>query len=237
MNSRSLVALLPLLGMLALSRAGAQEPPAATTPAPTPTDATATAAAPAATATTSPSIIGEEADDGGLNREMLSVEQDVDRLKERVFRSKATLQLLKELVLEGSSLGSGVVLYHVNKMGGSYELESVMFYLDGKNVYAKMDAESNATSEKEVEILEQSLPPGPHNLQVSMVLRGNGFGVFSYLKSYSFKVQSSYSFNVEDGKQTVLKVVSDEKGGPWRTFVDRPNVEYEEETQRLKSPD
>ena len=34
------------------------------------------------------------------NRELRTVEQEVNRLKERVFRSKATLQLLKELGCE-----------------------------------------------------------------------------------------------------------------------------------------
>ncbi|MFT5460988.1 MAG: hypothetical protein ACI9K2_007510, partial [Myxococcota bacterium] len=42
------------------------------------------------------------ADDAGdvaeFGRELRTVEEEVNRLKERVFRSKATLQLLKELV-------------------------------------------------------------------------------------------------------------------------------------------
>ena len=38
---------------------------------------------------------------GEFRRELRTVEGEVNHLKERVFRSKATLQLLKELVIEG----------------------------------------------------------------------------------------------------------------------------------------
>ena len=35
-----------------------------------------------------------------FNRELLTIEEQVNSLKERVFRSKATLQLLKEIVVQ-----------------------------------------------------------------------------------------------------------------------------------------
>src|SRR5688572_23892599 len=121
MNARRLVALLPLIGALALGQALAQEP----APAP---------AAGAATSAEDPERVQSE-----LNREIRTVEQDVNGLKERVFRSKATLQLLRELVMEGSSLGSRLVVWHVNKMGPAYTLESVSYFLDSKNIYNKLD--------------------------------------------------------------------------------------------------
>jgi hypothetical protein len=150
-----------------------------------------------------------------------------------VFRSKATLALLKELVLDTSGLGSRIVLWHVNKMGGGYTMESVSYFLDGKAVFNRLATDGSLDREREIRVLEQAMPPGTHNLQVSMVLRGNGLGIFTYLRTYSFKVTSSYSFTVEDGRQTVVKVVANERGGPWRTYVDRPNVEYEERSDRM----
>jgi hypothetical protein len=215
MNARRLVALLPLIGALALGQALAQEP----APAP---------ASGAAAAVEDPERAQSE-----LNREIRTVEQDVNGLKERVFRSKATLQLLRELVMEGSSLGSRLVVWHVNKMGPAYTLESVQYFLDSKNIYNKLDETGGLDKDREFQVLEQAVPPGTHNLQVSLVLRGNGLGVFSYLKSYSFRVQSSYSIDVKEGRETTVKVIANEKGGPWRTFVDRPNVDYEATDNRV----
>lgn len=171
---------------------------------------------------------------GQQNRELLSVEQDVSNLKERVFRSKATLQLLRELVIEGATLGSRVSIWHINDLSGAYAVESVQYFLDGKAVFSRTDTSGGLAGMDMIEIHAQTLPPGAHSLQVNMVLRGNGHGVFSYLRAYSFKVQSSYTFTVEDGKVTTVKVELDEKGGPFTSFVDRPSVAYEESMENLR---
>lgn len=161
-------------------------------------------------------------------RELLTVEEDVKRLKERVFRSKATLQLLKEIVIEGATVGSRVVLWHVNKMGPAYTMESVQYFLDGKNVFTRVDPGGSLDDLREVKVHEQTVPPGTHSLEVHMVLRGNGFGVFSYLRTYTFKVQSSYTFTVQEGEVSTVRVIANEKSGLTRSFVDRPSVQYEE---------
>jgi hypothetical protein len=222
-----------------VGRAGAQDPPG---PGPAPGSTGAPSSAAAGPVGASSAAVSDETPEeaearekADFNREILTVEQDVTKLKERVFRSKATLQLLRELVLEGSSLGSHVVLWHVNRMGAAYSLESVQYFVDGKNVFSRQDTTGGLDQEREFQILDQNMAPGEHNLQVAYTLRGNGYGVFSYLRSYSFKVQSSYAFNVEDGRETVLRIIADEKGGPWRTFVDRPNVQYELSSERMQS--
>jgi len=237
------LALIPMLGFLWLGRAEATEPSTTgTSPAPatTPSGGATTPSGGATTSAASATQSGLPSDDAEeaaaeTNRDVLTVDQDVSRLKERVFRSKATLQLLKELVLDGSSMGSKLILWHENKMSKAYALESIQYFLDGKNIFARTDATGALDTDREFQVLEQPLTPGQHNLQVTLVLRGNGLGVFSYLKTYSFKVQSSYSFSVEDGRETTLHVIANEKGGPWRTFVDRPTVEYQEQTERIQA--
>jgi hypothetical protein len=175
-----------------------------------------------------------DASDGQYNRELKAVEEDVNQLKERVFRSKATLQLLKELVIEGATLGSRVEIWHVNKMGPAYTMEEIRYFLDGKNIYTKVDPTGALDQIRDAKVHEQAVPPGQHNLQTNLVLRGNGFGIFSYLKTYAFKVQSSYAFEVEDGRACVVRVLANEKGGVGKSFVDRPNVQYEEKCEALR---
>jgi len=174
-------------------------------------------------------------DVGPMNRELYTVEQEVNLLKERVFRSKATLQLLKELVIEGATIGAQVSVWHVNKIGSAYRVESIQYFLDGKAIYNKTDIENGLNELREVELHQQTLPPGTHNLQVSLFLRGHGLGIFKYLSAYSFKLQSSYTFEVEEGKLTTIRVVTDEKGGPFKPFVERPDVQYEDTVEELRA--
>jgi hypothetical protein len=213
-------------------------PPSTPSPSAGSPPASGTSGSPAPRPSTSPRLTEEELAarrlQGQQNKELLTVEQDVSTLKERVFRSKATLQLLRELVIEGATIGSRVSVWHVDRLSGAYTVESVQYFLDGKAIFSRTDTAGGLDKLKEVELHAQTLPPGAHNLQVNMVLRGNGMGVFSYLRSYSFKVQSSYTFNIEDGKLTVVRVTLNEKGGPFTSFVDRPTVGYEEAKENLR---
>lgn len=162
-----------------------------------------------------------------FNQELLTIEEEVSSIKEQVFRSKATLQLLREIVVTGSAEGSQATIWHVNKLGSGYTLESVAYFLDGRGQFAKSDPTGVLDEQREFKVFDQALPPGNHNLTVNMKLRGNGFGVFSYVKDYTFNVQSSTAFVAEEGKSCQVRVIANERKGIGRSFTERPNVSFE----------
>jgi hypothetical protein len=178
-----------------------------------------------------------EENSADFNQELLSIEEEVSSLKEQVFRSKATLQLLKEIVVQGTSEGSKATIWHVNKLGSGYTLESVAYFLDGRGQFAKSDPTGVLDEQREFKVYDGALPPGNHNLTVNMKLRGNGFGVFSYVKNYTFNVQSSTSFTAEEGKNCQVRVVANERKGIGRSFTERPNVSFETRCIRLTDAD
>ena len=69
--------------------------------------------------------------------------------------------------------------------------------------------------------------PGNHTVSVVMVYRGNGFGIFSYLRGYVFTLRSSHTFTAEEGKQVRVKVTGYEKGGLITDLKDRPDIRFE----------
>jgi hypothetical protein len=141
-------------------------------------------------------------------------------------------------VLHGTITGARAVLTHKNEMGGSFRLEQVQYALDGAPIYGKTDIDAPLDSKPEFEIFNGAIVPGTHQISVYLVYRGNGFGVFSYLKDYSFKIKSSYTFTAEEGNQTTVKVVGYEKGGLMTELKDRPAVRYDVEVQKeLRAPD
>jgi hypothetical protein len=176
----------------------------------------------------------DAADAADADREILGVEQQVNELKERVFRSKATLQLLRELVLEGSGVGTRLVLLHEEKLASSYVIESVQIFLDGKTVYARSVSDGEIESE-EIKVLERSLPAGSHEIMVNYTMRGNGYGVFSYLNDYKFRLQSTYEVEIPEGKKQVVKIELDEKGGMVKRYTKRPSVSYELRSEEIRS--
>ena len=158
-----------------------------------------------------------------------SLQKDVDGLKDRIFRSKARLSLLKETVLRGVLAGSRVILAHRNLMGSGFKLVRIVYTLDGAQIYAKNDETGGLDTEDELVILDGNLPPGPHNLQIELTYKGHGYGVFSYLSGYSFESNSAHSFTAPENG--AIKIVSSgyEEGNLTTQMADRPAVNWQEQ--------
>jgi hypothetical protein len=227
-NFRAVAAVLTLM----VSAGGPAWAQGAATP---PADAPAETTAPPAEATDSVSTEDAAAEERSseFNRELLTIEENVNTLKERVFRSKATLQLLKEIVVQGSSAGSRGSVFHVNKLGRGYTIESVAYYMDGQGKYSKVDPSGALDGQREIKIFDGPIPPGNHNLTVHLKLKGNGFGIFSYVKDYVFNVQATTAFVAEDGKSCRVEAVVNERSGIGRSFTERPYVKFETRCIRL----
>jgi hypothetical protein len=200
---------------------------AATTPAATPAAAPATSPT-AAEPRVGPAQTAEEQND----LKVRTLEERVSDLKEKVFRTKARLMNLQEMVIGGDiTTGAKAVIIHRNEMGSSFYLESVTYALDGAPIYTKGDVDGDLDKREEFEVFNGRIVPGNHQLAVQMVFRGYGFGFFSYLQDYKFKAQSAYTINAEPGKVITVRVVGYEKGGLTAELKDRPTIKYEQEIQ------
>ncbi|HTP49243.1 MAG TPA: dihydrolipoamide acetyltransferase [Anaeromyxobacteraceae bacterium] len=191
--------------------------------APPPAGGGAAAAAPARLAATAPQSADDLAD-----LKVKTLEERVNELKEKIFRTKARLMNLQEMVIGGDvTTGAKAVVYHRNEMGPQFVLESATYTIDGAPVYTKVDKEGDLDKREEFEVFNGRVVPGNHQVTVKLLYRGHGYGVFSYLDGYRFKVQSSYTFNAEPGKVTSVKVVGFEKGGITAELQNRPAIRYD----------
>ncbi len=242
--------LISLLGSLSVLFEGVLESPrsigilssVAVAQSPAPTAVAPAAAAPAAAApTTAAADEGDDAvatpsaapaatdmDAGTYAVRLRDLEQRINALKEQIFRSKARLSLLAETVLQGVVAGAQAVIVHENRMSSSYRLVKAIYSLDGARIFSKADEEGDFGSQTEFEVYNGSIVPGEHNVTVNLEYRGNGYGIFSYLRGYRFRVRSSYSFTSPEGKAVTLRVVGYEKGGPTAPLEERPAVRYME---------
>ena len=175
-------------------------------------------------------------DDSDYAIQLRDLEERVNDLKERVFRSKARLILLKETVLNGVISGAKAIIVHRNEMGSSFTLEQASYALDGAPLLNKTSGDGALDDQEEIELFSGSIVPGSHNLSVYLVYRGNGYGVFSYLRGYTFKIKSSHAFTAEEGKVTTLKAIAYERGGFTTDLKDRPAIRYDMEVKQELRP-
>lgn len=171
-------------------------------------------------------------EDSDYGVDLRSLEEQVNDLKEKVFKSKARLVLLRETVLNGVISGARAVLTHRNEMGPSLTLERVSYSLDGEPLLNRADEDGSLDGQTEIPLFEGSIVPGTHNLSVLLVYRGNGFGIFTYLRDYVFKIRASFPFTAEEGKLVSVKAVAYETGGITTDLTDRPTIRFETEVKK-----
>jgi hypothetical protein len=228
--------------------AAASAKPAETGAAPAPSAAPATPAAapalaaPAATAavTSGPSasptpatspVAAPPMDGSTYVVRLRDLEQHIDELKEQIRRSHTRLSLLSDTILSGGAGGARAEISFQNDLSSAFRLTGALFVLDGAVQYNKQDEsdDSALASQKDIPIFIGSIPPGDHTVQIVLQLRGNGYGVFSYLKGYKFKVPSSHSFTISEGKTLKLDVIAWEKGDVTTDLTDRPAIRFTED--------
>jgi hypothetical protein len=181
------------------------------------------------TATPTPKA-AEPADETGsaaYRSKILELNGRVNDLKEKIFRTKTRLAILKENVLSKTIAGAEGRFYHVNNMGPSYVLEKVVYSYDGVPLQSLIDVDGDLNEKEEIELSTGPLAPGSHTLSVMMVYRGNGFGVFSYLKGYVYTLRSSHTFHAEEGKIVTVRTIAYEKGTITTDHRDRPDIRFE----------
>jgi hypothetical protein len=155
------------------------------------------------------------------------IETQVNELKEEIFRSRTRLAILKESVLASGLSGTELRIVHRNEMGANFKLERALYILDGDQLRQLVDRDGNLDQQEEIEILSGPIQPGPHNLQVELIYRGNGFGVFSYLQSYRFTLNDSDQFRADEGKRITIIVIGYERSGITLELKDRPDIRFE----------
>jgi hypothetical protein len=162
-----------------------------------------------------------------------SVEEQAAALKQKVLGAQLQ-QGPGELVLGGDGeKTSRALLSHRNEMGPLFVLERALYVLDGAPVLEL----SGPTLDRraEVEIFSGLIKPGPHVLEVTLHYRGHGYGLFSYLEGYQFKVHAKQPFDTEAGKITSVRVIGFEKDRPPSDLKGRPAVRYDVEVAKEAS--
>lgn len=215
-----MVAAPPAIVAAAPAEESAEEPASApaTEPVAAKPAATKPAAAPASAGTRQTEAYGERLD---------ALDAEIGVLKDRIFRSKARLAVLRETVLAGAMAGARVMLAHRNLMGTGFQLSKVTYFLDGAPIFDRRDDSGALDQQDEIIVFDGNLAPGRHIVGVELVYKGKGVGSFSYLRGYTF--QSTSTYDIEVGERGSMKIVSVgyERGNITTEMGDRPSVDWQ----------
>lgn len=178
-----------------------------------------------------PSIVSAEesvsAEDKDFQKELLTIEEKVTALKKNVFSAKATLNLLRELVVQGNVSGSKANIWQINQLNGGYVIKSASYVLDGTPIYNINDASGDLCSKSELMVYDGEMGVDDHTLTVELELAGSGRGLFSYVDDYVFTVRSATSFSSEEGENCVIRSVIEKRSAFSYSYEQRPNIVFQ----------
>lgn len=149
-----------------------------------------------------------------------------DKLQGMISRANDRVLLLRESVILGAISPTRATIVHTDEMGSSFALQEVKYTLDGQTLL-EAKPQSLDQQQREREIFNGPITPGPHELHVSLLYAGTGFGVFTYLKGYKLRVESRYKFTAAEGRLTKLTAISHAKKDITLEPKDRLAIRYE----------
>ncbi len=109
-----------------------------------------------------------------------------------------------------------------NRLGGSFRLVGAKLALGERPIYEQ--TAERLGEQREFVVYDAVLDAGEHDLDVVLSLRGEGHGVFSYLKGYRFTAKTRERFEVEGDQRVTVRVVAHERGGPTTPLEERPGI-------------
>ncbi len=178
--------------------------------------------------------ISKKLDQDNFEFEIKKLETDVNLLKEKIFRSKARLSTLHETLISGKAIqGAKLSITHIKNLS-HFRIKEVIYHLDGKHLFASVDV-NGKLEQKEINLYNDTLIPGNHIVSVMVILQVVDYGIFSYAKGYTFKIKSSHSFYIEEGKVTSLNIKIYEKGGYFSDLTQKPNIVFKAGVTRTLS--
>jgi hypothetical protein len=200
------------------------------TPAASPT-APVTASVPAARSPVPPP------DGGQFLVRLRDLQARVDELKEQIRRSHARLSLLSDTILTSGVNAARVEIKFQNEMSAAFRVTRVLVLLDGTVQYNKADEGETLSTQRQIPVFTGTIAPGDHTLQVSVKLRGHGYGVFSYLRGFTFDLKDELKFSVDEGKTIQIAAMAWEKGGATTALEERPALRFTSKSPNGGEPD
>ncbi len=156
--------------------------------------------------------------------------RDIDRestgLSNDIAQSHARLQQMTAMVLDRVGGGAQLVVEHQNDMGSTFRLVRATYSLDGAVLATRVDENGSLADQQTFPVYNGRVNSGEHSLTVNLEYQGNGFGIFSYIRGYTFRARSVQTFTAPEGRALRLLVIGYERGGSTAAVEERPAIRY-----------
>jgi hypothetical protein len=132
---------------------------------------------------------------------------------------------------------TGLTLVHRDEMSPVFHLRQLDYSLDGALVCRLVEGQHPLPRHGRgpVGIFQGTVSPGDHRLDIRLIYKGHGDGVFSYLKGYRFEVKVHRQVQVPLGQGQRHDIIGYEKTAS--ALADRPAVRFQTRPHAVCAPE
>ena len=157
--------------------------------------------------------------------DLQDLEKKINNLRNQILDTKSKIMELGDRLSQGFISGTKLKIIIDNKLKGSFVPVKMVVKIDGYPIY-KSDKESELVSATSLEAFSASVLPENHRIDVEMIVRGKGFGIFTYMEAVKMLVKTTYYLNAPRGKEIKLYIIPYDRGSFYK-LQDRPKIKFE----------
>lgn len=152
------------------------------------------------------------------------LEGQINALRGQIQETRSMVYQLGETLAPSFVTGTKLLVIHRNTLGSAFALDSLEVKIDGYTVYANHDPK-RLGAENEAVVFDASVLPGNHTLDAVYTLRATGYGVLTYMRSYTFDLRSQYFFTAPKGEALELDIETFDQGSG-KDLRERPALRF-----------
>jgi len=113
-----------------------------------------------------------------------------------------------------------------NDVGDAFQMLEARFTLDGRELPTLL---TSAARGQDYVIFSGHMPPGRHSITSHVVYQGRNRAIFTYMKGYTFTLDTTHELNVPDGGATSATIVGKPVKGLTVAFENSLKVDLEQQ--------
>ncbi len=139
--------------------------------------------------------------------EIKEFDRIIDQINKDIKKEEKDINFLKNSLINNEISASKLVVKLLNKDSGYFKITKIKITMNGNNILTR-----ETLDKKELTLFNEAATPGLYTFNFDLYVEGAGYGIFTYMKSYKFRVNRTVKIKVHDIGKSKLKIIIYKKG-------------------------
>jgi len=151
----------------------------------------------------------DKTSDSIYKNEIKEFNKILDNINKDIKSEEKQINFLKNSLINNDISSAKLLVELINQDDGHFKIVLADIMINGKRVYNKSNL-----SDKKLTIFNDASDPGMYTFNFKLVVKGAGYGFFTYMKAYKFTINRTINVEVPSiGKSKIRFIIYKNKSG------------------------